>query len=470
MSTPARLPAINVPQGLEPGLRDVLSAMKERLEVREGSRGQPLERAATMRDLEALTKQTAGRTVTDIAEPVASDNLARLEVGQIIGSEVARLRTEIQNSERGLTSMLDGMFGGTAPGAGLSAIESMALGAVNRYTQARLADDLASGAATIIAGATSGDAVMELAPDGSYVLFKHRLANLAGLGAGYAGTVRTAVGITAAGFIAGYNKLADGAWQNSVVIDSSTGNVTILGTLKAASVIEVGVTVGVGGTSMGTIESQAASVSTKLTAQAVYILGGDFSLKTSGYDAGSGLILTNTGILGRKAYATTFAIDNTGTATFSGDITGGANLDITGGARISGSKTSATFLGYGAAIVANDSLGATHGIIALTSNASAVGASVGYSYSAGVPGGYFGSSTGGSGGKALVLNGTMEINTSTLVTNLNAQLWNGTTLSGPSSGAATATFVNTNKPGGASSNNWLVFTNAGNTYYVPAWT
>ena len=50
-SQPARLPAIVVPQTIDPALRQTLEAIKERLEVRDGARGNPYERGLTVRDL-----------------------------------------------------------------------------------------------------------------------------------------------------------------------------------------------------------------------------------------------------------------------------------------------------------------------------------------------------------------------------------------------------------------------------------
>lgn len=74
-----------------------------------------------------------------------------------------------------------------------------------------------------------------------------------------------------------------------------------------------------------------------------------------------------------------------------------------------------------------------------------------------------GAHAGNSSGQVGLANGTV-------CTNLNAEKWNGATLGGTSSGASTATFNTTNKPGGASGNTWIVMTIAGVTYYVPAWT
>ena len=134
---------------------------------------------------------------------------------------------------------------------------------------------------------------------------------------------------------------------------------TITGTLAAGSVISDSVTLS-SGTSLGTISSNASSALSGLTSKldklSTYILGttagtNEISLKTSGYDAGNGIIITNTGILGKKANDTTFAIDNAGNATFKGDITGSSGNFI--GSVIVGSTpaiSGTTMTGNGAII------------------------------------------------------------------------------------------------------------------------
>lgn len=63
----ARLPALPAVSAQDPSLRNWISAVAERLEVREGSRGNPFERAVTLRDLEAAT---AGLVqITDAGRP-----------------------------------------------------------------------------------------------------------------------------------------------------------------------------------------------------------------------------------------------------------------------------------------------------------------------------------------------------------------------------------------------------------------
>lgn len=320
-----KAPSIPEVRSGNPELDRFALAVKEYIELREGVRGNPYDRVATLRDITpaADTATTTSSTASSSSSTVNTST----DVARVVAAESARLRSEIARTERAMRDAINSFV--THAGDQLTAQAVQALGSAGKYTKTNLADDLASGAATIIAGATSGTAVMKLAPDGTYVLFQHKDANVNGLGAGYSGTIRTAVGITAAGFIAGYNRQSDGAFQPSVVIDSATGNVTILGTLKANSVIEVGAYLG-SQTVSSVLSDVSAAYSTasgayslaasKLTAQSVYILGADFALKTSGFDAGSGVAITNNGILGRQAGVTKFALDNAGNASFAGDI------------------------------------------------------------------------------------------------------------------------------------------------------
>ena len=105
------------------------------------------------------------------------------------------------------------------------------------------------------------------------------------------------------------------------------GNLTLTGTLTANTIISSSARLdSVSGSTLNTIATNAASVTNKLDKQSTYILGtntaqNQIALKTAGYDAGSGLVITDTGILGIKNNETTFAIDNTGTATFKGTVT-----------------------------------------------------------------------------------------------------------------------------------------------------
>lgn len=196
-------------------------------------------------------------------------------------------------------------------------------GDVVTYTVDDLKDDLAAGAVQVIAGALNSDSIIKTFP--TYMAFQHKDAVPNGSSGAYTGDFRTALGITSTGIIAGYNDKTTGAWQTTLAVEAATGNLTVLGTIKANSVIQAGAYLGT-----QTVSSVISNIASKLTAQSVYILGSDFALKTSSYDSGSGIIITNTGILGKKSGVTTFAIDNTGSATFAGDVVTSGQVYVTG--------------------------------------------------------------------------------------------------------------------------------------------
>ena len=103
------------------------------------------------------------------------------------------------------------------------------------YTEADLHEDLAQGVGNVLAGVGS-DFRLDVAADTGSILFRHKDAAYgATAGAGYTGAVRTALGITASGIIAGYNRQSDGAWVNSLVIDGTTGSATFTGAINATS-------------------------------------------------------------------------------------------------------------------------------------------------------------------------------------------------------------------------------------------
>ena len=73
------------------------------------------------------------------------------------------------------------------------------------------------------------------------------------------------------------------------------------------------------------------------------------------------------------------------------------------------------------------------------------------------------------GGVALAVAGTMTINNTTLVANLNAEKWNGIGVATVASGSSTPTLA-ANKPGINTSCTWLALTSSGSTFYLPIWT
>ena len=223
------------------------------------------------------------------------------------------------------------------------------------YTEADLTEDLAQGVGNVLAGVGS-DFRLDVSADTGSVLLRHKDVNTAGLGAGYTGAVRTALGITASGIIAGYNRLSDGAWVNSLVIDGTTGSATYTGAINATSGNFTGrVTVGsiiagsvtVDGTTLSTIKSNAAAGATAvqpaaiagmLTASSTYVLAGTISITSAGdgirtgniawdangtVNAGSGVAITSKGIVAASSGTPTFTLNGTtGAAVFKGDISG----------------------------------------------------------------------------------------------------------------------------------------------------
>ena len=123
---------------------------------------------------------------------------------------------------------------------------------------------------------------------------------------------------------------------------------------------------------------------------------------------------------------TTFSINaSDGSTAYSGDITGGSDIDITGRAIFNGAFTTGSF---NAAVHANGSFSAVYGVSGGSSNGSGAGViGTGFSGANGVRGvGADSSSIGvsavnSSGGTALAVAGRMTITSSTLVSNLRAQ-------------------------------------------------
>lgn len=118
---------------------------------------------------------------------------------------------------------------------------------------ASLQDSLTAGVADIVAGA-GGDYTLEVSS--TSIIAKHKDADEAGIGSSYSGDIRTGLIVTSTGIAMGYNKKDDGSWVNAVSI-GSTGDVSILGTLAAGSIITDSVTVD--GVTLGTIKGNAST-------------------------------------------------------------------------------------------------------------------------------------------------------------------------------------------------------------------
>jgi hypothetical protein len=100
---------------------------------------------------------------------------------------------------------------------------------------------------------------------------------------------------------------------------------------------------------------------TILGASGTSIVMNNANLFKSGGGVG-GVFIGSAGLFGKNSSGvTTFSIDGaTGAATFAGDITGGANINISGTGRFNGSYTASIGIG---AVVANDLYGAPNGVV-----------------------------------------------------------------------------------------------------------
>lgn len=195
---------------------------------------------------------------------------------------------------------------------------------------------------------------------------------------------------------------------------------------------------------------------------------------------------------------------NAATGSFTGNITGAANINITGTGIFGGASSS----GPGTyAVVANSGYGANGGVISYSSQ-TFNGAFMGYASGNALA--VYGRQSGAQsaiqadntvGGTGIYnANGVMVTNSSTLVTNLNANYLqskqasdfatvaigtdayaanrlNGSAgtnvlrfVQGTLSGSGTATFNPAAKPGGSTTNVWMQITIDSTTLYIPVWT
>lgn len=202
------------------------------------------------------------------------------------------------------------------------------------------------------------------------------------------------------------------------------------------------------------------------------------------FKSGSGLggvFIGSGGLYGKNSSGVTiFSINGTtGAAVFKGSIAGGADIDITGNAKFGGAATSGSFTYAG---LFNASGGAQGGLKAFGGSGAAVwgsnsGSGVGVKADSGSGTAVDAYSTSGTavkasspGGVALNCDGDMSKTGTNLVANLNAELWSGMKVVSQTTGAATGTYISNNKPGASTSNQWLVISIAGTSYYLPIWT
>lgn len=346
---------------------------------------------------------------------------------------------------------------------------------------------LDAGVTNILAGVGSNYR-MDVNTASGYAVFRHKDAVYNGTAA--AGSVKPALGISAAGIAMGYNRASDGAWVNAVAIDA-TGNATFAGTVAANSIIANTATVN--GVTLGTIQNNAATGSnhaaltgnvhnvslTQISGDLDDIANGSTYFKTTstqvagatraanaldsssdyirslvstkmalvGANPSTGIVMDGNGIRMYQSSSLRVNIPVSGDPSFSGNITGGSNITITGTGTFNGS-TSASI--GATALVANASDNAVNGVYGRSTGTRVGVAGFNSGTGSGLSGsstgggdGVFGLSSGGSGaggtftgigtgsagvraikgsgaGNALEVQGSMSITSTALVTNLNA--------------------------------------------------
>lgn len=365
-------------------------------------------------------------------------------------------------------------------------LETLETVASRTYTKTNLESDLATGVDRIISGI--GDAYfMDVNTAASYIIMGKTGAVYNGNAV--AGTVHTALLITANGIAMGYNRASDGAWQNSVAL-SALGDLTVSGTINATagnfveSITVNGVTLGTirAGAAAGASAVQPGTLTTalgdKLNKNAADTLGGTVTFNSSGAfkignvvwtppasadqtgsATGTGLLFNDKGIVGVSGGVIKFVLNAVhGSAIFKGDITGASGTfagNISTGGTIYADGAGASWGGYSGVVHGN-----TNGVG--TSAVFGNGNSFGYGVTA------VGSIN------ALRVLGRMSIDNSSLVTNLKAHYlgWGPHSYQlqgGFETGSATGSFA-ANKPGANSTNGWLKIAIDGSNFYIPIWS
>lgn len=458
-------------------------------------------------DPSSMTRITGGKVQTGVIESfnwsTSAGSQFDLDNGTIVLGGTSSPKFSV--SSAGVMTCVDAVVTGTLQAGSIIA------GSVKLNNSSGMSlDSLAAGAnvqsalsagVTNILGGIGSNFRLDVNVSNAFVALRHKDAVF--LGTAAPGSVKPALGISASGIGIGYNRASDGAWVTSITLDAS-GNAAFLGTVSAGSVITGSVTVG--GVALSTISSNASSgksISDALLVSGTSVLKGvlvptdagaiktgtiTWNATTGALTGGTGIAVTEWGIIGANAGTATFTLEaSTGAATFNGNITGGSNINITGQGQFGGNGTVG---GYSAAILANNGKVSSNGIVSWTGASSGDSGVLGLATSANTYGiygyasatgskGVFGSAlsasavgvtaSNGVGGTALQVLGPMTINNSTLVANLNAQRWNGFTAGSVTTGSATATFVATNKPGANSSNSWWVVSDGTTTLRIPCW-
>lgn len=444
-----------------------------------------------------------------------------------------------------ITAAGDATFKGTIAADSVIANNVAVVGKAT--TLGQMADDIATfvdgsfnlqpaldaGVTNILAG-VGANYRMTVDTTGAFVAFHHKDAVYQGTAVTGSG-IRPALGISAAGMAMGFND-AGGTWRNSVVIDAG-GNAIFAGTIAANSIIANSATID--GISIGTIKQNASDAATHIASTgnvhnvslgqvagdlddiadgATYFKtnsdekagagraanaldsAGDYirSLRStkivvSAPNPTTGWVGDGSGIRLYQSGSLKVNIPVSGDPSFSGNITGGGDIDITGVARFNGNTSDA---GSITAILANNSKNQASGIRAYAGSSGGNGVYGNANNSSGTGyGGFFRRQIGTSGAALNAVSSTTapagsfsndggsNSNSVTLVTSTKALVTSGdvdvvgqlqcNTLridQTPTTGSGTANFTSLNKPGGTSTNTWISISCNGSTRYIPVWS
>ncbi len=264
------------------------------------------------------------------------------------------------------------------------------------------------------------------------------------------------------------------------------GNNSLLGSTTVSTVVS--------GASDGTT-----ALSTKLNKNASDVLGGNITFNSSGAfqigtatwngssATGTGIMYNQYGIVAVNSGAIEFVLNgSTGSATFAGALNA-ATGTFAGNVSTSGSVLATGNVSSGGAQGAVVGVGTQIGVGGVTTGAGQAGVA-GQSNNTGSPGVLAVSSGTSATNHGLDVIGYQTINgqiqssvstgtapftvaSTTVITNLNAQLWNGAQLLGSTTGTGSVTFAS-NRPGGAttSPSTWAEVNVGGTIYYWPLWT
>jgi hypothetical protein len=199
------------------------------------------------------------------------------------------------------------------------------------YTDNDARNLLASGVGNVIAG-TTGD--FTLSVENTFVAAQHKDANPSGLGAGYTGTLRTGLVLTANGLAMGYNDKTTGAWINSIAIDGTTGAGIFSGSLSGASGSFVGALVGATGTFSGSLSAATGTFSGSLSAAsgsfAGTVTGGSIVSTNWGASEGTNINLNTSVITLGGSSNPSLYYDGAGNLTISGTLASSSIVSGTG--------------------------------------------------------------------------------------------------------------------------------------------